>query len=194
MFNEHFQTYQYYQSSPDVLLSYLDSVLNRFSGVATTSVYYKELSDIVNNLRSIQPGSLAPDFTLLQRDKSKFSLSSTRGNYVLIDFWASWCVPCRKAIPLWKEVYAKYRHKKFTIIGVSSDRRWNDWIKALNKEQMPWVQVIDEFPNENEPALITQSFGTNGLPFYVLLDNVGKVIVSSNNKDVVIKKIEEILQ
>jgi thiol-disulfide isomerase/thioredoxin len=194
LFNEYFQTYQYYQPSPDISFSYLDSILNRFSEVATTSVYYKELSDKANNLRSIQPGNLAPDFTLLQRDKSKFTLSSTRGKYTLIDFWASWCVPCRRAIPLWKEVYDKYNNKEFTIVGVSSDRRWNDWINALKKEQMPWVQVIDEFPNESDPALVTKSFGTNGLPFYVLLDKEGKVIVSSNDKDVVKEKIEEIFQ
>lgn len=185
---------EYYQSSPDRSLSYLDSVLNKFSEEATSSVYYKELADIASNLRNAQPDSLAPDFTLFKRDKSPFTLSSTRGNYTLIDFWASWCVPCRKAIPLWKEVYAKYKHKGFMIVGVSSDSKWDDWIKALDKEQMPWVQVIDEFPSENDPAVVTESFGGKTLPFYVLLDKAGKVILASEEKDIIRKKIEEIFQ
>jgi thiol-disulfide isomerase/thioredoxin len=194
LFNEYFHTYQYYQTSPGITLSYLDSMLNKFSGTATTSRYYKELAEIAYNLRSIQHGNLAPDFTLLQRDRSKFTLSSTRGKYTLIDFWASWCVPCRRAIPLWKSLYAKYKNKEFAIVGISSDRRWNDWAKALDKEQMPWVQVIDKFPDENHPAVVTETFGANSLPFYVLLDKDGKVIVSSKDKDVVKEKIEEIFQ
>lgn len=192
LFAEFFETYEFYQSSPAASFSYLDSMLNRFSGSAATSLYYQQLTDKVRALRSMQTGRLAPDFTLLQKDKSKFTLSSTKGTYTLIDFWASWCIPCRKAIPVWKEVYAQYKDQKFTIVGVSSDKRWEDWIKALDKEQMPWVQVIDEFPNESDPALVTESFGTNSLPFYVLLDKEGKVVVSSNDKDVIRKKIEEI--
>jgi len=194
LFNEYFSTYQHYQPSPSVSLFYLDSILNRFSGVATSSMYYKELTEIAKSLRHIQPGNLAPDFSLLQRDKSIFTLSSTKGKYTLIDFWASWCVPCRKAIPIWKELYAKYKNKAFTIVGVSSDRRWRDWIKALNIEQMPWVQVIDEFANESDPALVTESFGANSLPFYVLLDKEGKVIISSNDKDLIKERIEKIIQ
>lgn len=64
--------------------------------------------------------------------------------------------------------------------------------KGSHKEQMPWVQVIDEFPSESDPALITKLFGTSSLPFYVLLDKEGKVVVSSNDKDVIRKKIDEI--
>ena len=185
---------EYYHSSPDRSLFYLDSVLNRFSGLATYSVYYKELADIAMNLKNTQPNSLAPDFTLLKRNKSRFTLSSTRGKYTLIDFWASWCVPCRKAIPAWKEVYTKYKNKGLLIVGVSSDRRWEDWIKALDKEQMPWVQVLDEFPGNNKPAWVTELFGSKTLPFYVLLDREGKVILASGNKDVIRKKVEQLFE
>lgn len=186
--------HEYYQSSSDRSLSNLDSMLSRFSGLATSSVYYAELATTAANLRNTQTNSLAPDFTLLQRDKTSFTLSSTRGNYTLIDFWASWCVPCRKAIPLWKEMYTKYKHKGFIILGVSNDRNWDDWIKALDKEQMPWIQVIDEFPVENEPALVASLYPSDGIPFYVLLDKDGKVIIACNDKDAIRKKIEEILR
>ncbi len=146
------------------------------------------------NLKNTQPNSLAPDFTLLKRDKSRFTLSSTRGRYTLIDFWASWCVPCRKAIPAWKEVFAKYKNKGLLIVGVSSDRRWEDWTKALDKEQMPWIQVLDEFPADNKPAWVTELFGSKTLPFYVLLDKEGKVILASGDKEVIRKKVEELFE
>lgn len=194
LLSEFFDNYQSYQQSSDIALSFLDSMLSKFSGVATTSICYKGLAEIAHNLRNRQRGNEARDFTLLQRDKSNFALSSTRGKYTLIDFWASWRIPCRKAIPIWKQFYAKYRNKGFTIVGVSNDRNWNEWIKALDKEQMPWVQVIDEFPNKNDPAVVAESFGITVLPFYVLLDKEGKVIASSTNKEVVKEKIEEILR
>lgn len=193
IFHEFFSNYQYQLSLPaDVVLAYLNSILDMFSGPAKSSVYHKELANEAAKLSNIQTGSLAPDFTLLKTDKTTFTLSSTRGNYTLIDFWASWCIPCRKAIPEWKEVYAKYKDKGFTIVGVSTDRNWNDWIKALGKEQMPWEQVIDEFPNESDPALVKGLFGTNSLPYYVLLDKEGFVLLASGDKDLIIKKIEAI--
>ncbi len=96
--------------------------------------------------RSLQPGQLAPDFTLLKPDSSTFKLSSLRGKYVLLDFWASWCVPCRKAIPHWKELYAKYQPKGFEILGITNDSRWKDWFKALEEEKCHGCRWQDEFP------------------------------------------------
>jgi thiol-disulfide isomerase/thioredoxin len=187
---------EYYQTSMDssLSLSYLDSILNRFSGAATSSIYYKQLADKVINLKNIQPNSLAPDFTLQKRDKSTFTLSSTRRNFTLIDFWASWCVPCRKAIPAWKEVYAQYKDKGLVIVSVSNDRDWNEWIKALNNEQMPWIQVIDEFPAEDQPAVVAELYPSITIPFYVLLDKEGKVILASGEEDIMRKKIEEVFR
>lgn len=184
----------YYQSAPDISMAYLDFILNKFSGLAKTSVYYKQLTNTAIKLKNRQSNNLAPNFTLLQRDKSVFTLSSTKGNYTLIDFWASWCVPCRQAIPFWKKVHTKYKDKGFIIVSVADDRIRENWIKALNKEQMPWVQVIDEFPSANEPALVADMFEIDSLPFYVLLDREGRVLLSSSEKDTIEKKIESIFQ
>jgi thiol-disulfide isomerase/thioredoxin len=192
IFNEYFQNYRYFQPSTQTTLSYLDFTLKRFAGIATTSRYYKELAEIAHNLRNVQQEHFAPDFTLLQRDNSSFTLSSTRGKYTLIDFWASWCLPCRKAIPFWKELYFKYKDKGFAIVGVSGDRKLKDWTQALDDENMSWVQVIDKFPDESKPSIVTESFGIYSLPYYILLDKEGKVIISSNDKNIVNEKIEEI--
>lgn len=184
----------YYQSLPGTNESYLDSILNIFSEDARTSIYYRTLANTATDLKNVRVNNLAPDFTLRQRDSAAFTLSSTRGNYVLIDFWASWCAPCRKAIPGWKNIYNQYTQKGLVIVSVSDDREWSDWIKSLDKEQMAWIQVIDEFPDKNKPAIVSELFGVKLLPSYFLLDKDGKVIISSAEENTIRNKIEEILQ
>lgn len=185
---------EFYHSSFDVSLSYLHAILKKFSGTATCSVYFKELYDTYNKLRNSEAKATVSDFTLLQRDSSTFSISSTRGNYVMIDFWASWCVPCRKAIPNWKKLFAQYKNNGFVIVSLSNDRNWDEWIKALDKEKMPWVQVIDNFPNKNEPAVVSELFGIKAFPYYVLIDKEGKIILSTNDEGIMQSKIGEILK
>jgi thiol-disulfide isomerase/thioredoxin len=179
---------------PSRLSSDLQSVLDQFSGAAKTSVFYQRLATEVTKLRNKETDHMAPDFTLQQRDKAKFTLSSTRGKVTMIDFWASWCVPCRAAIPHWKKVYAKYHPKGFNIVSIADDQNRNDWIRALDKEQMPWVQVIDEFPVKRSTGKITDLFSIRSIPFYVLLNKEGKVILASADDDMMAKKIEEFLQ
>lgn len=181
-----------YQTTDISSLSYLQSILGKFTGPAKASIYYQQLSNAVDTFNLIQTGSTAPDFTLLKRDQSKFTLSSTRGNYTMIDFWASWCRPCRKAIPGWKTLYAKYNQKGFVIISVSTDSEYSDWLQALDKEKMPWVQVIDQ--RKNESTIVADLYSVHFIPFYVLLDKQGKVILASNDESQVTKKINEIFQ
>jgi thiol-disulfide isomerase/thioredoxin len=172
---------------------YLQSVLAQFSGAAKTSVYYKDLADLAGNLKNNEANSVAPDFTLQKRDKSKFTLSSTRGGYTMIDFWASWCVPCRGAIPNWKKVYAKYHPKGFNIVSVATGDSWKNWLLALDKEKMPWTQVIDKIPSEQSKDKVFDLFPSRSIPFYVLLDKEGKVLLASGDEEAMHKKIAEVL-
>lgn len=172
---------------------YLQSVLAQFSGAAKTSVYYKELAVVAGNLKNNEVNSVAPDFTLQKRDKTKFTLSATRGNITMIDFWASWCVPCRAAIPNWKKVYAKYHPKGFSIVSVSIDDSWKKWLPALDKEKMPWTQVIDERTSEHSKRKVSELFPSRTIPFYVLLDKEGKVLLASGDEEAMQKKIAEVL-
>jgi thiol-disulfide isomerase/thioredoxin len=183
---------QVYLFISDKPLNRIDSILNKFEGDAKNSVYYNSVASTQQKIKALLPGNVAPDFTLLQRDSSKFNLSSMRGNYAMIDFWASWCHPCRQAIPHWKEVYQKYHAKGFGMVSVSDDARWKDWFKAMDQEKMPWHQVCDEFPVENMPARVGELYMTTYIPFYVLLDKDGKILVYSGKEEDIDKKLKEI--
>jgi thiol-disulfide isomerase/thioredoxin len=170
----------------------MQNMVASFTGEAKDSKCYKSLEEILAKRKAVMPGSTAPDFTLLKRDSSKFTLSSTRGKYMMIDFWASWCHPCRQAIPHWKEVYAKYHDKGFDIVSVSDDSRWKDWFKAMDQEKMPWTQVCDEFNIKNMPARVGSLYMTTYIPFYVLMDKDGKILVYSGDENKIDDKLKEI--
>ncbi len=181
--------YTFFQSN--ISVGQTDSILHNYSGEAVSSPYYKFVADNLAKRKAVSPGQVAPDFTLLKRDSTPFTLSSLRGKYVMIDFWASWCHPCRQAIPHWKKVYAEYHPKGLEIVSVSDDARWADWKKAMDVEKMPWTQVCDEFPVKNEPARVGSLYMTTFIPFYVLLDKEGKILVYSGNEadiDAALKK------
>ena len=175
--------YDLYTYSPVLPLPAMDSILHRFTGEARSSSYVRVMLAALDRRKALLPGSLAPDFTLLKRDSSSFTLSATRGKYMMVDFWASWCHPCRQAIPHWKEVYHKYHAKGFDIISVSDDSRWSDWKKAMDQEKMPWTQVCDEFPVKYMPARIGTLYMTSFIPFYVLLDKEGRILEYTNDED-----------
>lgn len=182
----------YYMFNEDMPLQDLEGWVSKFDGSARSTVYYKELSDAVAKKKALQPGNTAPDFTLRKRDSSSFTLSSLRGKYVMLDFWASWCVPCRKAIPHWKQVYQQYQSKGFEIVSITNDNRWKDWFKALDEEKMPWLQVADEFPVKNMPARLATLYMIPYLPTYILLDKEGKIVLHNGSEQQIDEKLKEI--
>jgi len=181
--------YNWYSDLP---FNDMQNMVASFTGEAKDSKYYQSLEGILAKRKAVMPGSVAPDFTLMKRDSSKFTLSSSRGKYVMLDFWASWCHPCRQAIPHWKEVYSKYHDKGFDIVSVSDDSRWKDWFKAMDQEKMPWLQVCDEFPVKNMPAKVGSLYMTTYIPFYVLLDKDGKILAYSGDENKIDDKLKEL--
>ncbi len=104
----------------------------------------------------------------------KLSEQVKEGRIMLIDFWASWCVPCRQEIPFLKELYAKYHERGLDIVSVSLDKSRQAWLKALEKNDMPWMQMSDLKAWDGP---VTQDYGVQAIPFLVLLDKKGNIVV-----------------
>jgi len=118
-------------------------------------------------------GGMAPDIRQQTPDGGTYALSDMRGKYVLIDFWASWCKPCRIENPAVKRVYDKYNRKGFDILGVSLDRSQDAWVQAIQADGLPWKHVSDLGFWNNAAA---QEYGVSSIPFTVLVDKEGKII------------------
>lgn len=181
---------EHYIYNPGMDISKTEQVLSKFAGEAKKSIYAKNLYDDIAERKAVLPGNFAADFTLLTRDSLKVSLSDFKGRYVLLDFWASWCKPCRAAIPHWKEVSAKYKGKGLEIVSITLDSRRNDWLKAMDEEQMPWTQLTDEYPVIGKLARVFSTYKNRTIPFYVLLDKEGKILARTISE----KEIDTIIE
>lgn len=120
-------------------------------------------------------GDMAPDFALATASGDSIRLSDFRGKYVLLDFWASWCVPCIREIPLLKEIYHKYRPKGLEIVAISTDGSRDKWLAALEKHGTPWTQVHDA---GHETIRAATRYGVETLPTHYLVGPDGKIIAN----------------
>jgi peroxiredoxin len=128
----------------------------------------------MKRLSSMLPiGGEAPEIRQQTPEGGTFALSQLRGKVVLIDFWASWCRPCRIENPAVKQVYDKFHRKGFEILGVSLDRDHGAWVGAIQQDGLPWKHVSDLGFWQNAAA---QEYGVNSIPFTVLLDREGKIV------------------
>ncbi|WEK34352.1 MAG: TlpA disulfide reductase family protein [Candidatus Pseudobacter hemicellulosilyticus] len=129
-------------------------------------------------------GAVAPDFVQDDTEGKELKLSSLRGKYVLIDFWASWCGPCRAENPNVVKAYEKYKDKNFEILAVSLDKTKDPWLKAIKDDGLPWLHVSDLKGWENEVA---KQYYVRAVPQNFLLDPNG-VIIAANLRG---KELEE---
>lgn len=136
-------------------------------------------------------GTAAADFTQPDENGHPVLLSSFKGKYVLVDFWASWCGPCRAESPNLVKAYEKYNGKGFQIFSVSLDESKDKWLKAVNDDHYNWTQVGDMKGWNNTAA---RQFGVQGIPFNMLLDPNGVIIARNLRGDELVKKLEEIFK
>lgn len=151
----------------------------------------KKYADLLAKLKTVALGATAPVFAQADTNGKVISLSSFRGKYVLVDFWASWCGPCRRENPNVVKAYNQYKDKNFTILGVSLDRpnAKEKWLAAIHKDGLAWTQVSDLKFWQNEAA---QLYGINAIPQNFLLDPQGKIIAKNLRGSDLADKLAEI--
>ncbi|WP_341839307.1 TlpA disulfide reductase family protein [Chitinophaga caseinilytica] len=137
------------------------------------------------------PGQDVVDFTLNSPEDQPVAFSSYRGKYVLIDFWSSWCGPCKASFPHMKELYQKYKGEQFEILGISIDEKKTAWLNELQKQQLPWPQLLDT------KNVSVNSFAVTAVPTGFLISPEGKIIMKQvgfgeNGDGEIEKKLKEL--
>nr|WP_121269312.1 TlpA disulfide reductase family protein [Pedobacter schmidteae] len=171
----------------DLIMATLDHLAQKYPNLPQVK---KQRADILANIaqtKKIANGMPAPDFSYADLSGKKWGPKDFRGKYLIVDFWASWCGPCRQEIPHLKEVYKKYKDKGLEILAVSIDAKADMWKKALNEEKMTWTQV-----NAPESKPVMSSYLFNGIPFLVLIDKEGRIIEKDLRGESLDKKLKEI--
>jgi peroxiredoxin/cell fate (sporulation/competence/biofilm development) regulator YlbF (YheA/YmcA/DUF963 family) len=203
---------QYYR---DFVMNNTDNVVGAFLAMNMAgSMEMEELEELVAKLKANLPGhpyvaevekmlepmkkqkaaegaievdKAAPGFTLTDIDGNEVSLESFKGKYVLLDFWASWCKPCREENPNLVKAYNEFGGENFEIVGVSLDKTEEPWLKAIEEDNMTWTLLHD--PQGD----VANTYGVQSIPFTLLLDKEGVIIEKNLRGDALQQKLEELL-
>jgi len=163
-----------------------EELTKKLSPAVLDNYFGRNLLGQINGRKKSAVGNFIEDFTLNDPKDQPFKFSSLKGKYVLIDFWGSWCGPCHAAFKELRKLYAAYHDKGFEILGLATENSKTAWLKDLEKEKLPWLQVIDE--QENKSVSLKQ-FAISKYPTTVLVDPAGKIV----GRDLNIKALEAIL-
>ena len=169
----------------------MKAVRAKFDAALNGTEYVKQMESMIARMEKIQVGSVAPDFTLPHVDGNPVSLSSFRGKYVLVDFWAAWCPDCRKENPNVVAAWNKYKDKNFAVLGVSLDRKRDQWLAAIEKDGLDWTQVSDLKYWSSDAAVL---YCIRWIPMSFLIDPEGKIVAIGLEGEELHNKLEELLK
>jgi peroxiredoxin len=153
------------------------------------NAFVKDIHNKVESKMRLAPGSPAPEINLPDPEGNNIALSSLKGKVVLIDFWASWCSPCRRENPNNVKLYSKYKSKGFEIYGVSLDKERSNWVKAIKDDNLTWIHVSDL---RYWQSVAARQYGVGSIPFTVLIDKDGKIIEVGLRGAALEQKLEQI--
>lgn len=163
----------------------LDSIrllYNKLSPAIQKSFYGKDVAKTIDEITHNSPGNKAKQFAAMDLNGELITLSKFKNRYILLDFWASWCLPCRQSTPHLKELYKKFRDRGLDVISVSSDENIEAWKTAIKKDEINiWHNILSRFKIDNtreinESRWITNKFGVQVLPTKILIDKNGIII------------------
>ena len=154
-------------------LIFWETIYNNYTEEFKDNSYFKNFENKLIKIKSISIGSVAPDIILNDTSGVPISLASLRGKYVLLDFWAAWCRPCREENPNIVENYNNYKSYGFDVYQVSLDRTKEDWIRGIKQDKLPWINVSDLKYYQSEAA---ELYNVDRIPSAFLLDPDGKII------------------
>ncbi|WP_303893525.1 TlpA disulfide reductase family protein [Terrimonas ferruginea] len=185
------QAYELEPVSDEELDKTIADLVKRYPAHKALAALKKSMDDANAQKPASLVGRPAPEFTLPDVNGKPVSLNSFRGKYLLVDFWASWCGPCRRENPNVVKAFQQFKDKNFTILGVSLDETKEAWMKAIVQDQLKWTQVSDL---KHWESSVVGLYGIQGIPYNVLLDPDGKVIAENLTGSSLERKLSEVLK
>jgi peroxiredoxin len=168
----------------------IQDLSTKLSAAQPNSPYAGYIASYLAKVNGTQIGATAPDFSLPDPTGKTVSLKDYRGKYVLIDFWAGWCSPCRAENPNLVAAYNQYKGRNFEVLGVSLDREKGYWVQAIEQDGLPWTQVSDLKWWRSDVA---QLYGIESIPANFLLDPQGKIIARNLRGPALLAELESLL-
>jgi len=174
-------------------LEEMKMVVNNAGDKFKSSELGKAVVGAIGGMQSVAVGQKFTDFTMPDPSGKEISLSNFagKGKYVLIDFWASWCGPCIREMPVLVEAYRLYKNKNFEIVGVSLDRQADPWKAAIKRYNMTWPQMSDL---KQWDSAVREIYNFNSIPHTVLLDPKGIIIAKNLRGEQLLEKLQELLK